>query len=180
MSIITSLPEPYHGSHLPFLMNRLSHLHTEWVTLFRTRLLFFHLLLSYWCLLKLKPLLSSAWTSAPCFSLLYFPKLGWPHVVLFHLFYLREEMLSKLSLSASLDFWGLQFSSFCWLVVAFTSCLVPLGSSKSCRGSDVLEGLPCMVCDVTMHGLSNGVKVSRLCHLTRVVRYRTQKYVVPG
>ena len=79
-------------------------------------------------------------------------------------------MLFTLSLSASLDFWGLQFSSFWGLVVAFMSCLVPLRSSKSLRGSDVLEGLPCVVCDVTMHGLSNGVKVSRLCHLTRVVR----------
>ena len=58
------------------------------------------------------------------------------------------------------------------------SCLVPLRSSKSLRGSDVLlEGLPCVVCDVTMHGLSNGVKVSRLCHLTRVVR--SEKAMAP-
>lgn len=75
MSIITSFPEPHHGSHLPFLMNGLNHLHTTWVTLFQTRLLFFHLILSYWWLLKLKPFLSSAWTSAPCFSLSNSPTL---------------------------------------------------------------------------------------------------------
>lgn len=85
-----------------------------------------------------------------CLLLRYFPKLRWLYILLPPLLLSGGEDSSGWAASDSLECWGIQFSSLCWLAVlyAFCLCMCPAefnsGRQMAPEGTwRVGEHLPC-------------------------------------